>query len=123
MLAQFSRFGLVGVAATAVHAAVGLILNGVLGVAPLWANLVAFLCALCVSFLGQTRLTFPDREADSAAFLRFSVVAVTALGLNQAIVWVVTSLFGGPYWLALTVIVTTVPAFTFALLKLWALRH
>ena len=120
---QLSRFGVVGLVATAVHVGVGLGLNIGVGIAPLAANLIAFLSALGVSFLGQTRITFPGARADGAAFARFSFVAVTGLALNQAIVWVVTSALGGPYWLALAVIIATVPWITFALLKFWALRH
>lgn len=120
---QLSRFGVVGIVATVTHVAVGLGLHEGLGVTPLWANLVAFLTALGVSFLGQTRLTFPDATADGGAFLRFTTVAVTGLGLNQAIVWGVTGALGGPYWVALAVIVATVPWLTFALLKFWALRR
>lgn len=123
MFHQLSRFGFVGVVATAVHVVAGLALHNGLGLTPLWANLIAFCCALGVSFLGQTRLTFPDATADGGAFLRFATVAVSGLGLNQAVVWVVTSAFGGPYWLALAIIVATVPWITFALLKFWALRH
>lgn len=123
LLRQISRFGVVGLTATAVHVVVGLGLHAGLGMAPLWANLLAFGCAVCVSFLGQTRLTFPDATAGGGAFLRFTTVAVTGLVLNQAIVWLVTSALGGPYWLALTIIVATVPWVTFAMLKFWALRH
>lgn len=123
LLGQISRFGFVGIAATAVHVGVGLTLHAGFGMAAFWANLVAFLCALGVSFLGQTRLTFPEAAADGGAFLRFATVAVTGLALNQAIVWVVVSALDGPYWLALAAIVGTVPWITFALLKFWALRH
>ena len=122
-LKQISRFGLVGVLATAVHVCVGLGLHEGAGMRPLWANLIAFGCALGVSFFGQTRLTFPDSTADGGAFVRFAVVAVSGLGLNQLIVWVVTSLFGGAYWLALVIIILTVPGLTFVLLKFWALRR
>ena len=122
-LEQLSRFGFVGVLATAVHVGVGLGLNGVVGIQPLWANLVAFGCALGVSFFGQSRLTFPGSAANGGAFLRFAVIAVSGLGLNQIIVWVVTSLLGRPYWLALAIIVLTVPGITFLLLKFWALRR
>jgi putative flippase GtrA len=122
-LKQLSRFGFVGVLATAVHASVGLGLNEGAGMQPFWANLIAFCCALGVSFFGQTRLTFPDSTADRAAFSRFVVVALTGLALNQLIVWVTTSLFDIPYWLSLPIIFCTVPAVTFLLLKFWALRN
>ncbi len=122
-LRQLSRFGFVGIVATAVHTSVGLGLHEIVGMLPFWANMIAFCCALGVSFFGQTRLTFPDSTADSGAFVRFAVVAVSGLGLNQLIVWVVTSLFASPYWLALVIIIFTVPGITFLLLKFWALRR
>jgi putative flippase GtrA len=123
ILEQLSRFGFVGVMATAVHVSVGLGLNEFAGFSPLWANLVAFGCALGVSFFGQTRLTFPGSATDGGALFRFSVIAVSGLALNQFIVWVVTSLLDRPYWLALSIIILTVPGITFLLLKFWALRR
>ncbi len=120
---QISRFGFVGLAATGVHVVMGLTLHHGLGLGAFWANFLAFCCALGVSFIGQTRLTFPDATADGHAFLRFATVALTGLALNQGLVWVVASALGGPYWLALTIIVMTVPWITFALLKFWALRR
>ncbi len=122
-LRQLSRFGFVGILATVVHVGVGLGLHEGGGMRPLWANLIAFGCALGVSFFGQTRLTFPDSTADGSAFVRFAVVAVSGLALNQTIVWVVTSVFASPYWLALVIIIFTVPGITFLLLKFWALRR
>ena len=122
-LKQISRFGFVGVAATAVHVGVGLGLHEGIGMLPFWANLAAFCCALGVSFVGQTRFTFPDSTADHGTFARFTVVAVSGLGLNQLIVWVVTSILGRTYELARVVIILTVPAVTFLLLKFWALRR
>lgn len=122
-LRQISRFGFVGIIATAVHTVVGLGLHNGFGMEAFWANLIAFCCALGVSFFGQTRLTFPDSTADGGAFMRFVAVALTGLSLNQLIVWVATSIFGAPYWLALVIIFLTVPGVTFLLLKFWALRH
>ena len=122
-LRQLSRFGFVGILATATHVGVGLGLHEGADMRPLWANLTAFGCALGVSFFGQTRLTFPDSTADGGAFVRFAVVAVSGLGLNQLIVWMVTSVFASSYWLALAIIVSTVPGLTFLFLKFWALRR
>jgi putative flippase GtrA len=120
---QLARFGLVGIVATAVHVMVGMGLHAGGGMTPFWANLIAFCCALGVSFLGQTRLTFPGAAMGRGAFARFTLVAMTGLGLNQIIVWLVTSVFAGPYWLALAFIIGTVPAGTFLMLKFWALRR
>jgi putative flippase GtrA len=54
-LRQISRFGFVGIVATAVHVGVGLGLHEGADMRPLWANLIAFCCALGVSFFGQIR--------------------------------------------------------------------
>jgi putative flippase GtrA len=123
VLRQFSRFGLIGVISTVVHVVVGLALNELAGMNAFWANLVAFCCALGVSYLGQTRLTFPESTADGPAFTRFVAVTIVGLTLNQVIVWVTTSFFGGPYRLALAIVVIAVPAVTVPLLKYWALRR
>jgi putative flippase GtrA len=120
---QLTRFGFVGLLATAVHASVGLGLSEGAGMQPFWANMIAFCCALGVSFFGQTQLTFPDSTADSAAFSRFVVVALSGLALNQLIVWVTTSILDIPYWMSLPIIFCTVPIVTFLLLKFWALKH
>ena len=123
LIKQLSRFGVVGVVATVVHAVVGLGLHNGLGVAPLIANLFGFCCALCVSFFGQTRLTFPSATANLGAFMRFVAVALTGLTLNQLLVWIVTGLLAQPYWLALAIIISTVPWVTFVMLKFWALSR
>lgn len=120
---QLYRFGFVGIVATAVHVAIGSGLHYGLHVDAFVANLIAFCCALGVSFLGQTRLTFPDSTADGVAFMRFATVALTGLALNQSLVWLITSQLGYPYWLSLAIIISTVPGVTFLLLKFWALRR
>jgi putative flippase GtrA len=122
-LKQISRFGFVGILATATQVSVGLGLNKMLGLAPLVAHPIAFCCALCVSFLGQTRLTFPSATADKSAFVRFTAVALLGLSLNQLIVWIVTSLMARPYEIAMAITIATVPFVTFLLLKFWALRR
>lgn len=122
-LKQLSRFGFVGLIATAVHTTVGLGLEYSAEMQPFWANLIAFCCALGVSFFGQTRLTFPNSAADGVAFSRFAIVALAGLALNQIIVWVATSHFDIPYWLSLPIIFCTVPVVTFFLLKFWALKR
>ena len=121
--ARVWRFGVVGVAATIVHVAVGMGLHHGAGASPLWANGVAFSVAVVVSYLGQTRLTFPEASAGAAAFLRFLAVALLGFGLNQMIVWIVTGPLGGPYWIALAIVIATVPMVTFLSLRHWALRH
>lgn len=121
LIRQVSSFGLIGIVATACHVTVGLTLHRAIGLSAANANAIAFSVALLVSFFGQARVTFPGAKTDTRAFLRFAAVAATGFGANQAIVWVVTRLLGGPYWAALVVIVLTVPAAAFLAMKYWAL--
>lgn len=121
-LVRIWRFGLVGFVATLVHAGVGMGLHHGAGMSPLWANFFAFTAAVVVSFVGQSRLTFPEATADRRAFGRFVCVALFGLGLNQVIVGIVTGPFGQPYWVGLALVVTTVPVATYNLMRLWAFR-
>jgi putative flippase GtrA len=55
---QIPKFFAVGGGATAVHVAAALAFNGLAGVTPLWANVLAFLVASGVSYLGNWFWTF-----------------------------------------------------------------
>lgn len=123
VLGEIVRFGLTGGAATLMHLGVGLGLHYALGVGAFAANFFAFGCALLVSYLGNSRFVFPGSSGGSGAFARFSAVAVLGLCLNQAIVFVGVGLWDRPYWQALAVVVSAVPAGMFMLVKFWALRR
>ena len=58
---RIARFGAVGIASTAVHAAILTTLKIGLQIGTGPANLVGFLAAFCVSMYGQQRFTFNDR--------------------------------------------------------------
>jgi putative flippase GtrA len=85
---RIARFGAVGIASTAVHAAIltTLKIGLQLGTGP--ANLVGFLAAFGVSMYGQQRFTFNDRlkgqriNTVSLAIL-FLINALAALLLGQ----------------------------------------
>ena len=123
MASRVWRFGVIGGISTFIHISIGMGMHHGLGATPLWSNAVAFICALMWSFWGHSRVTFPEGPSDGSAFVRFATVALMGLALNQIIVWIVTGLLGGPYWLGLAIVVTTVPVVTFGCLRYWAFRH
>jgi len=102
--ARFNRFLVVGGIATAVHLAIGLLLTGKALFPPFEANLIAFMCSLCISYLGQARYTFDSEISSPRQFKRFTFAAITTMLVGQAIVWVVITL-GRPYTAALVLIV------------------
>ena len=121
-LLRLWRFGLVGLLATAVHVGVGLGLHHGAGLSPLWANGAAFSVAVGVNFAGQARLTFPEAAAGARALLRFVAAALAGFALNQLIVGAVTGPLGGSYWVALVIVLASVPALSFCAMRFWAFR-
>ena len=124
---QAAWFVLVGAAAAAVHFGILVLLVQWAGVAPAWANVAAFVVALCVSFGGHFCLTFrqPGQHRSWLRSLwRWLASSVGGFALNQLLFVVGLYWFGRhayvPVWLAVTLLVTLA---TFALGKFWAFRH
>lgn len=85
---QIMRFGMVGISATLLHLCIALTLNFVFGVSPQAANLIAFSCALIVSFLLHHSFSFRSTRKRAEALPRFFVAAgsgylASAVGLAQ----------------------------------------
>jgi putative flippase GtrA len=118
----FVRFGIVGVAATFIHVAVFSLLVEVFGVAPVAASVPAFVTAMFASYGVNHRWTFGAQGSHRVHLPRYAVVALTGLGLNVLITYVVVNLLGYWYGLALAVVVTVVPAATFLLNRNWAFK-
>lgn len=125
---EFLRFGLVGIAATAVHAAVyaALVEGSVLS--PFRANLAAFVVAFLVSFRGHLGWTFSermrgaDRRRRTRALAVFLGVALVGLACNMLAVHVcVDRLRLDPLW-AVGPMVLVTPVVTFALSRALAFR-
>lgn len=119
---QVVRFGVVGVTATATHVGIVLALveSGLL--APFWANVIAFSAALFVSYLGNHKWTFELQGAHRRHFPRFITIAVSGLAANQGVFHVVVGVLQRDYRIALAIVVTVLPAITFALNRFWAFR-
>jgi putative flippase GtrA len=78
---RFARFGAVGIASTAVHAAILTTLKIGLQIGTGPANLVGFLAAFGVSMYGQQRFTFNDRLQGQ----RINTVGIAILFLINAL--------------------------------------
>lgn len=119
---QIVLFGLVGVLATAVHFAVALTLNAPLRVGAMASNLVGYLCAFGVSYLGNSVMTFRRPALVGRQLCRFVVSSLAALCLNQAIVFAGVKLAHYPLDVALIPAVLVVPTAAFILSKFWVFR-
>lgn len=121
MIAQLARFGVVGIAAMAVHWAVVAAIVP-LGVAPLLANVIAFAVAFNASYFGHRNWTFASRASHTATLPRFLGVALASFALNEALYAVLLARTALDYRSALLVVLIAVAALTFVLSRCWAFR-
>jgi len=116
---QGGAFVVIGLLATGVHVGSALLAKQA-GLSALNANLVGYCVAVGVSYVGNARLTFRRPTRDLGQFIRFLTLSLTALGLNQALVYLLVERAHWPFWLALGPVVIMVPAISFVGSKLWA---
>lgn len=117
---RLARFGVSGVIATGVHVAIATPLALGMGVSPVVANGVAFICATVFSYLLNALWSFSAKPSRDN-FLRFVCVAVFGLLLTIGISWTAQRL-GANYWVGLCAILTMVPPITFVLHRTWTFR-
>jgi len=125
VLLQLIRFGGVGIAATLVHTVSYVGLIEFLLVAPLLANLIAFVVAVAVSYLGHSRWTFAtdatayQAQKSPARFTKFVATTISGLLLNSLVVYLVTEVWRQHYGWSVVGMLTLVPAAIFVLNKYW----
>lgn len=123
---QAIHFVIVGIAAATVHfvSLVGWVQWG--KVSPVYANVLAFLLAFCVSFSGHYYLTFQSQNKHSfrSSLGRWFVTSIGGFTLNQ-LIFLVGIYYLGIEWYRIVWIFATglVIVITFILGKFWAFSH
>ncbi|MEE4140281.1 GtrA family protein [Pseudomonas viridiflava] len=115
---EFIRFGLVGVANTAVHAGIVIALMEVFAPPAFVANGVAFIFANLMSYALNSRFTFRT-PASFAGYRRFLLVSLVSLALTLLITSIVEYL-GWHYGVGLVMVIFIVPVLNYLVMKLWA---
>ena len=116
-------FGVVGGAAFLVHFAVVAIIVP-LGLPPLAANLLGFLSAFSISFVGHGRWSFPAEGRPVApALVRFAAVAVAGFVLNESAYAALLAWTTLDYRLALFLVLCGVAGLTWLAGRYWAFAH
>lgn len=124
MLKQVFRFGVVGIAATVVHFLVAVIAVQFGGLAPRWANVLGFVVAFCVSFLGQWRWTFAQRAGVpvARAFALYLMVSIGGFLMNALAYEWLLSHTAWRYDIALALVLVGVASVSFAISRWWVFR-
>ncbi len=124
-------FLVVGASAAGVHFLVLISVVSLTAISPAWANVIAFLLAFIVSFLGHFYLTFNTSTTSTPyedkqplqSLLKWFASSVIGFVANQGLFLLGLNWFGERYyifiWLVITAIITVM---TFALGKLWAFK-
>ncbi len=120
-LPQLLQFVLVGGAAAATHLAAVAVLVPLVGMAPLAANVLAFLVAFVVSYNGHALLTFARVQVRGWAVMgRFFAVACLSFVANELLYALALYWLRWHYLWSLAGILLLVAAATFVLSKFWA---
>lgn len=122
MFHQFLRFGLIGALATLVHMLVGATLVHS-GWPALTANLLSFVIAFAVSFMGHFGYSFSDQKGELATSLkRFALVACGGFAVNEVLlaglIWMTTM----PEIASLVLSTGVAACLTFFASRNWAFR-
>ncbi len=123
-LPQALRFILVGGAAAATHLAAVGVLVALWGLAPLLANVLAFLLAFGVSYHGHALLTFADAQAHGwRSALRFFAVACGSFAINEGLYTIALHQLHWHYFWSQAAILVLVAVGTFVVSKFWAFKQ
>lgn len=116
---QLARFGIVGLTAASVHFGIVTALVQYLQMQPLIANIFGFCIAFQVSYWGHRKWTFHGTTTLHAeALTRLLLLQTCALIANEALFFVFLQMHI-PYQLALLIVLTILPIFTFVFSKFW----
>lgn len=118
------RFGTVGLAATGVHWIVLSLVVEAFGISPSPANGLAFLCAVSVTYLGQSLWVFSARSRHNAMqVLRFTFSLALGFVANVGIMALTIHVLGLPYQTGFLLGLVVVPALSFLVNRFWVFNH
>ncbi len=118
LLRQLFAFGCVGVLATVVHYVVALFFTDFLLVSVFLSNILGYCAAVFVSIYGHSVFTYRTKLTSVIA-RRFIVVSLSTLAASEVILYSLTTLLLVHHRIALAIVVSTIPVFTFVINKCW----
>lgn len=120
-LREVIAFGFVGGLATVTHYVCALTANEWLQLPLYLANLIGYLCAVGVSFIGHSKVTF-QVDMSHSLFRRFCLMSVATFGLSEVLLWSLESGLELQSRIVMLIVVVTIPAISYLLNKFWVYR-
>ena len=116
-------FILVGSAAALAHFLTVVLIVETLGLTPLAANIIGWLCAFWVSYGGHYSLTFADRYAAPwKSARRFFLLSAAGFSINESSYAILLRVMPLPYYVSLAIVLTGVATLTYFLSHRWAFQ-
>ncbi|MCA1749393.1 MAG: GtrA family protein [Parasphingopyxis sp.] len=117
---QLARYGAVGLGVTLLGAGVYWVTATIFGVAPLIANLIAYVAMVTIGYALHSRFSFRGHGVrDSRTGGRFLIASWASLGLNSLWVWIATGVFEGADWWPIPAMILVTPLAIFWLNRKW----
>lgn len=115
---QIIKFIICGAVATSIHS---IVFIGALkiGISSLLSNTFAFLIALIVSFIMQSKWVFETKKFEKAYLLKFIITALLGFISNTIIVFAIMNVLHKSEYLTVITMAIMTPSITFILNKLW----
>lgn len=122
LITQLFRFGIVGLTAAAINFSTVIYLVQIWQLTPLVANVFGFLVAFQMSYWGHRLWTFNGTTAlHRVALPKLIFISALNFGINESLFYILLSM-NLPYPIALLIVQTVLPVFTFLSNKLWVFR-
>ena len=122
VLHQLFRFGMVGLTAATIHFSSVVLFVQTVGLNPLVANLFGFMVAFQMSYWGNRLWTFSCSDVlHREALPKLIIVQLISFGANETLFYIFLRMHL-PYQLALLIVLSVLPIFTFVSSKLWVFK-
>ena len=119
VVAQVSRFGVVGLSAMFCHGVSLWFWADQVGLGAVFSNSLAFLAAFGISYFGHYHWTFRSEASHVESMSKFFMVALAGFFLNMLIMYLVTAIYGLNHWWGFVLIVITIPLMTYLVSRCW----
>lgn len=119
LLAQFMKFGVVGIIAFVIDYGLMVLLTEVFGVNYLVSATISFTVSVVFNYVASMRYVFRHKEGMSRRreFVIFVVLSVIGLGINNGLMWLGTGLLGISYLITKLVATAVVMLWNFVTRK------
>ena len=125
LIAQFMKFGIVGVIAFVIDYGVMIFLTEVSGVPYLISTTISFVVSVIFNYFASMRFVFKRKDDMSRRreFIIFIVLSVCGLGINDLLMWLMVDSLYIDYRLSKIVVTVVVAVWNFVTRKIFLEAH